>query len=102
MNHLAKIAVNNVLALQGQDCRFVRALGEPELGRCIARPSLDQSAGGSVRATKYDISVHPDDRLRSGDSVELFDENGQVETTVNITQLSDVLEPLRVYVGQII
>lgn len=91
-----------MLSLQGQDCRIVSVLGSEKITRCISRPSLDQSAGSSVSATSYDVSVMPVDRLRNGDTVELLDINGQVELTLSITKPTQVLEPLRVYIGQIL
>lgn len=99
MNPLAVMAANTVMATQGQDCRFVPLMGDAVLGRCMARPSLEQSYDGAIQSVKYDVTVFNADALKNGDKVELLNDAEEVEGTVTITEPAAVLTAMRVYIG---
>ncbi len=103
MNPHAELAANTVLALQGQGCVVSPKDGsESSIDRCIAKPSLDQPAGGKIKADQFDISIHHSQELNNGDQVDLLDADGAVEISIVISVQVALLGALRIYVGQIL
>lgn len=102
MTHLAKMAAENVLALQGQDCRFVYKAGGTLAARCIAKPSLDQSSQDRFSSDQYDVSVLKEFKLSHGDQVELLDDDGAVELVITISKPFILLTAMRVFIGQVL
>jgi len=103
VNPHAELAANTVLVLQGQDC-VVSPLtgGESSIDRCIAKPSLDPSAGGKIKTDQFDISIHHLQKLKQGDQVDLLDADGVVELSIVISVQVALLGALRIYIGQVL
>ncbi|MEY8203798.1 MAG: hypothetical protein RPR40_01880 [Bermanella sp.] len=103
MNPHAELAANTVLALQGQNCVVSPASGDASgIDRCIAKPSLDQSAGGKIKTDQYDISIHYSQELKNGDQIDLLDASGVIEKSIVISVQVALLGALRIYIGQVL
>ncbi len=76
--------------------------GESSIDRCIAKPSLDQSAGGKIKADQYDISIHHLQKFKQGDQVDLLDADGAIEVSIVVSVQVALLGALRIYIGQLL
>lgn len=86
MHHLALMAAETMLAVQGQPCRIIKGGQQPVEARCVSKPSLATPYGGKVAINQFDVSVLSTFELSTNDVVEVLDDNDQVEKTLIITQ----------------